>query len=302
MTTSPFYCSLLSRSVSEKRFGTASIGEVWVLLEYPKPWCRDAFDESEIPSHVRRFITRTLRTIPRSRLLLIKQDRKPKDRLSMFVVSSRERRPLISKFQFTNYEEVQTFDIAGASQGNLAENVADEPLFLVCTHGRRDKCCAKFGFALYKNLTSVAGRRVWQCSHVGGDRFAANLLCFPHGLFYGQVGVEAGTEIVGEYLEGRVALDNYRGRSCYAHSIQSAEYFIRSETGIRDLDSLIYYGRTKVSDNVWNVQFSQPATREIFDATVRSSPGQHENYLTCSSSETQRVNEWSLEDFGINRH
>ena len=30
---------------------------------------------------------------------------------------------------------------------------------------------------------------VWQCTHVGGDRFAGNLVCFPEGLFFGRVGL-----------------------------------------------------------------------------------------------------------------
>ena len=27
---------------------------------------------------------------------------------------------------------------------------------------------------------------VWECSHIGGDRFAATMLLFPHGINYGR--------------------------------------------------------------------------------------------------------------------
>ena len=61
------------------------------------------------------------------------------------------------------------------------------PTFLVCTHGRRDACCAGRGWPVAVSLTERFPEQTWQCSHVGGDRFAGNVVILPHGLYYGRV-------------------------------------------------------------------------------------------------------------------
>ena len=74
--------------------------------------------------------------------------------MNFFVVRCRERRPFAARLRVENYDELTRLDLAGIALGeDLQGGVAtDQPLFLVCTHGRRDKCCAKFGYAIYKNL------------------------------------------------------------------------------------------------------------------------------------------------------
>ncbi len=54
------------------------------------------------------------------------------------------------------------------------------PLLLVCAHGRRDACCAKLGTPVYESLSPhVDPGLLWQSSHHGGHRFAANVLVAP---------------------------------------------------------------------------------------------------------------------------
>src|SRR3546814_4969337 len=50
-----------------------------------------------------------------------------------------------------------------------------EHLHLVCTNGRHDPCCADFGRPVVRALRA-AGVEVMESSHVGGDRFAANIV------------------------------------------------------------------------------------------------------------------------------
>ena len=72
-----------------------------------------------------------------------------------------------------------------------AERV-DHPLLLVCVHGRRDRCCARYGAAVFTRACERAGTEaVWQCTHVGGDRFAGNLVCLPEGLYFGHLDPDA---------------------------------------------------------------------------------------------------------------
>ena len=56
-----------------------------------------------------------------------------------------------------------------------------EAALLVCTHGRREVCCAKYGRPVAQALAARYGPLVWETTHVGGDRFAANLVVLPSG-------------------------------------------------------------------------------------------------------------------------
>jgi hypothetical protein len=111
-------------------------------------------------------------------------------------------------------------------------------VYLVCTHGRRDPCCAEYGRSLLNSLYQNE-YPIWESSHQGGHRFAANMSCFPHGLFYGRVGREDGPAIMEAYRKGEIYLPCLRGRSAYDPIVQSAEYFVRSETRITEIDTLM---------------------------------------------------------------
>lgn len=297
-----FYCSELSRHVAEETYGTASTGEVWVLLEYSRGWNPRAFEESDLSPTIKRHLSRTIRDIPRARLLFIKQERINKHPLTLFIVRARARDPFIVRYQLESYEQLPKIDLAAAVAGELSSGIVTRaPLYLVCTHGKRDKCCAKFGYALYKSLRAEAGESVWQSSHVGGDRFAANLLCFPHGLFFGHVTNEAGQTIVNEYEQGRLILENYRGRACYNHAVQSAEFFIRHESGLKGLDELHYLGRHRVGEHSWHVQFIARERQSIYEAQVTGRLSPFQNYITCHSTTEESVLQYRLDGYQVIR-
>ena len=73
--------------------------------------------------------------------------------------------------------EVCSLDVAGLADGPLA-SFEQHPgtLLLVCTHGRHDACCAERGRPFAAALAQVAPEETWEVSHIGGDRFAANVL------------------------------------------------------------------------------------------------------------------------------
>ena len=105
----------------------------------------------------------------------------------------------------------------------------DESLFLVCTNGQRDLCCGQFGMPLYRQLSEQYGARVWQCTHIGGHRFAPNILCLPTGLVYGFVSPSRALAVVDAMNGNNLTLDLLRGRSCFSAPAQAAEYFLRQQ-------------------------------------------------------------------------
>ena len=96
--------------------------------------------------------------------------------------------------------------------------VATKGMYIFCcTHGKRDNCCAKFGQSVVHELKREAIERrldleVWECTHLGDDRFSASAVAFPYGYMYGRMRVENVPDIL-DYLEkGYPYPPCYRGR------------------------------------------------------------------------------------------
>lgn len=295
-----FYCSELSRRAAEKTFGTASVGNVWLLIEYPYGWGFEALTDSGLSPPVKAYLNKFLKTVPRSRVLFIKQERKESSERSVFVVRCRERNSSVTQLSISDYEQLPAIDIALIAAGEMPGSISlsDSPLYLVCTHGRRDKCCAKFGYPLYKSLRAESPS-VWQSSHVGGDRFAANLICFPHGLFYAHVTEEMSRRVLREYEERHVLLDKYRGRACYSYPVQAAEYFIRKEAGIIGLDDLRHLGCERMGEKTWRARFMTTDGERIHEAIVRSVVSDFQSLTTCHSTEEKNVVQYVLDDYHV---
>jgi hypothetical protein len=109
---------------------------------------------------------------------------------------------------------------AGEPAGGMVES---GPLFLVCAHGRRDRCCARFGVPLARELAARYPGQVWETTHVGGHRFAANLVILPHGLYYGPVDSPAAHGAIDAYQRGEITAHRYRGRAGQDTEAQEAE-------------------------------------------------------------------------------
>ena len=293
----PSFCSLHSKEAAEEAFGTASMGDAWLLLEYARPWGPRAFRESALPTAVKTHLSGALKSVPRSRVLFIKQTRNVKGPLTLFVVRSRESSSSILKYEFFEYEQLLDLNLTSALAGGSPSGTTpwDDPLFLVCTHGKRDKCCAKFGIPIYKTISTLAGESsVWQCSHVGGDRFAANVVCFPDGIFYGHVTEENAKLIVKEYDDRRIVLTNFRGRACYSFPVQAAEFFARRETGFRRIGDLKFLTYDPLKPNEWRVRFFSEVDAKVHQVSLRSHLSEFQNTLTCHSSEPRSVVQYSL--------
>jgi len=159
----------------------------------------------------------------------------------------------------------------------------DEILYAVCTHGRHDKCCAKFGLPVYRAFREEVGKRVWECSHVGGDRFAANVVVFPYGIYYGQVCPDDVAEIVRRTEAGEVWMPGYRGRSCFRRAEQVAEYFARAQSGRLGIDEFRPVATTLLSEDSTRVQLEARSDGSIHVVDFRTRMDTLDERLTCGS-------------------
>jgi hypothetical protein len=238
--TAAFRCSVASAERSEPLAGTASTVRAFVLLETPGPWGVDAVRDSRLPEEVKDVLT-GLEREHRVRPLLIRRHgrTKPGRPVRLFAGAVREPRPWLQTAELEDPREVLELDLSGLAEGRppgLATH--EQPVFLVCTHGRHDACCAEAGRPLGRALAQAAPEHTWEVSHIGGDRFAANVLVLPHGLYYGRLEPGDAAAFAGAHLEGELDLAHLRGRSAFPFSVQAAEIYLRRHTGELSADPL----------------------------------------------------------------
>ena len=124
-----------------------------------------------------------------------------------------------------------------ALDGSDGQSSAD-PVVAVCAHGKHDQCCAVRGRSACQAIAAKYPEITWECSHLGGDRFAATMLVLPEGLCYGRVDSTESAELIRLYLDGRLDNRFLRGRTSLPHAVQAAQYFARDAYGDDRIDAL----------------------------------------------------------------
>ena len=118
--------------------------------------------------------------------------------------------------------------VPGAADGDGA---AEPTLVLVCTHGKKDPCCAVRGRPVAAALAERYPEQTWECSHTGGDRFAANLLLLPEGATYGGLDVDTALAAVEQHLAGAPDTAHLRGVSGHGRPVQAAVVAVHEQLG-----------------------------------------------------------------------
>lgn len=285
------FCAQLARDTADPFIGTATRADSWLLIEYTAVWERSEIESSHLPSQVKDWIEQIKHYATQTRF--IKRPRRtPKDGdITVFFVVTLEQRQAIYRFQFACYEDILTLDLAALRVGAPCYEPYryQAPLFLVCTHGKHDACCAKFGMPVYHEFERLAGEQTWQSSHVGGDKFAANVICFPYGVYYGRVAVSEVEEIIATCNESQLYLNRYRGRSCYSPIVQAADYLLRRQTGKTDLGTFHLLGVQKAQDGqVW-VCFENNQSRAQHCLLLQERISEKSTYRTTCHPEGKHI-------------
>jgi hypothetical protein len=222
-------CSEQSVMAGEPIFGTAVAEvEVWLLVEYRERWERD-IAETPFSDVVKAWLAGAQQRIKRLRVQLIRRPSAEGD-LSIFVVTTGAK-ARVRRYLVPTLEDAAAIDVVGAVADVTPS--ADDPaaLYLVCGHGRRDRCCALRGIALYKTLSEqVLDGELWQSSHQGGHRFAATLLYLPIGVHYGRLDPEDAEPLARAHAARRLYhIGRYRGQTRYSQPVQTAEAWLREQ-------------------------------------------------------------------------
>jgi hypothetical protein len=219
---------------------SATVGaRAWLLVEHPGPWGPD-IDTMPLPPPIADAIARARRHGVRPQLIRTPRRRRPTPPLRVYAgFSGPGGRAWLEGRELEDAAELADLDLAEVAAGRPPGFGAPVtgPVFLVCTHGKHSACCARVGAPLARSLHERFGE-VWETTHVGGDRYAANLVCLPHGLYYGELDEARAQAAAEEYRRGRVVLQGYRGRGGQPEAAQAAEHFVRARSGVLDVDDV----------------------------------------------------------------
>lgn len=271
--------------------GTAPKAQVWFMLEYTPRWGNKAWEESSIDPGIRQEVDEQLKQIPGARLLLIKQ-KDHAERLRFFAAGLGEQ-PVLYKFEFASYEELAELDlssiVAGAEQ--YQANRTNEQILLVCTNGQRDACCVLHGIAVYNTLHAQFGNAVWESSHHGGHRFAANLLTFPSGRSYGRLRVDNALGVAQAISEGNVPVRYCRGYTAWAEPAQAAELMLREQLSMQQEGGLRLLASHPEGENRWRVKFATDSDKhELLVERAEGAPV----HASCGDEKTTPTIEYRL--------
>ena len=282
-------CADVSGAADEDLAATASRVDRWVLVEYRGLWDRDVLGGSLLSQPLKEHLRDQLRRLGHSRLLFVKRpERRSYKRRMLYVGSCRPREERFYALEFDHHDDLVGYDFASALLDGEAPGVpVEHPLFVVCTHGKRDRCCAKYGRPLYDQLKGkVDPEWVWQSTHVGGDRFAGNVVVLPEGLYFGRVGEEDLDSILDDYFDGRVNLERYRGRSAYTFAVQAAELAVREKTGLAGVNDVELVKVVRKDEDRWLVTLRTEGSKHVAEAWAEQAA--EPVYLTCGSVTPQR--------------
>jgi hypothetical protein len=237
-----FRCAAASLERADDLAGTASTVRSFLLVEHAGPWGADALRDARLPDGLGARLADAGRRAGVRVLLVRRPGRRSAETEGVRVFAARAAGAdsWLASAVLDRVDDVADLDLAAFREGRPPGlETHPGPVLAVCTHGRHDACCAERGRPVALALAaSRHAEATWECSHIGGDRFAGNLLVLPRGHYYGRLDPASAIEVADAVADGRLALDHLRGRSDVAMPVQAAEIDVRRRLGLTGLDDV----------------------------------------------------------------
>ncbi len=291
-----FLCTDVSLSMDEALYGTAAQATTWFILEYRQPWAPKAPSDNQLPTHINTWLNDQLGQVENGRLQFIRRKTNAESPYTFYIGITHESDQRLYKFELANYDDLLSLDVPAILAGNESakEHQSFEPLVIVCTHGKRDRCCALYGLPILNAFQTHLGENVWQTTHTGGHRFAPTLITFPDGACYGRLTVDEVPHIVNAMQNGTVYMEKLRGLSCYSGVEQVANYLLRHETGKDSLTSFQHISTETAVDNQFIITFDQPRQDQRHIITIEQDPNPLSLYASSGKFKVKDVPQFTF--------
>ena len=212
--------------------GTAKPGATYVIFEWPDPWPRDVLGDAALGEEITPRIAKHLDEYDASLLLIrhpTREGRNIEDH-HLYLVFADE--GITEVLHVDGPEDILNLDLSGPGKNGGVRR--ERPLLLICTHAKRDVCCAVKGRplvnALHERYPFGPGNDVvWEVSHIKGHRFAATMMLMPWAYSFGRMNVEATDAMLTAAKRGDYFVPGNRGRGTLTPVEQVAEIAVASE-------------------------------------------------------------------------
>ena len=243
-------CSDRSLERDDPLAGTAGRGDRWFLIEIDGAWGEHAFFQSRLdPALARRLVSRIegagIRPLAIRRTGRRADERRAQKQWRWAAVDARPGHESVRWGSVDDPAELLEVPLDGSTG-----EPSDEPVICVCTHARHDQCCAVKGRPVVAALARAYPTHTWECSHLGGDRFAATMIVFPHGLLYGRMPAAESLHVIEAYSAGRADSRYLRGRTSLTNAGQAAVAFATDATGDDRIDAFAVTMEKKGPDGI----------------------------------------------------
>ena len=234
-------CSTLARAHHEPLAGTASQATGYLVIDQPGSWGRQALTESAFDPDLGARLEATGAAAGVKVLLTRRPGPHPDAELTRREVVLAHAGPTpwmeVCRLSPAELGALDPAVCAGPTPPGLGPTTT-RPRWLVCTHAKRDRCCASLGRPIADTLSALHPEETWETSHLGGHRFAGTMLVLPEGLVYGNLDVATAMEVVRGHLAGTITVDHLRGRSHLSPPAQVAEVAARRHLGLDRIDEV----------------------------------------------------------------
>ncbi|MEZ5093996.1 sucrase ferredoxin [Nocardioides sp.] len=277
-----FRCAAASIDDREPLAGTAPTETAWLFVEHPGPWGRQAVAEARWPESVRAALTGR----DDLRVQLVRRPTRSTGGLRVFAATASSTGFDVGATVLGDPEELLGLELDSARPALGLPAYAD-PLWLVCTNGRRDRCCAELGRPVTSALAARWPEHTWETTHLGGHRFAGTLLALPSGVTLGRLGADDAVGACEAVLRGDLPPERVRGRAGLAPAAQVAELAVRA----------LRSGPTSVAER-GHGRFEVAAGAETYDVSVAAAPGPARRQ-SCAAERTKATTLLSVESLQV---
>lgn len=287
-----FRCADASRGRGEPVLGTASRVDRWLLVEGSGPWGPRALPQSRLDEAVILGVQQRAKAA-HARLLLIRRPGRTAT-VGGRVVYAADSRPGHEVLLRRVVDSAAELDDLRPPFEGTSEGWERAAAFVgVCTHGKHDVCCAVLGRPVAAALHASHPDITYEVSHIGGDRFAANILVLPGGHYLGRVPAERAPAVVEAVLDGHRPAPYYRGRTVWAPAVQAAQAFAARALDETSLAALHPRRVDRIDHHRWRVRLAGPTGTDIV-VELRQETGPAVSRLTCHAAREVAVPNWSL--------
>lgn len=280
------FCALEAKTRGESLPGKAEIAHTFLLIEDPNAWSgKSALQASSLSEKARLRVEDFDRCVLAPRILFIKNESsKQRHDRSIFICRPGGLRPRVRRIEIDSLEGLGEVDLVQISRDlEQSDHVVTctSPLLLVCTHGKKDKCCAKIGGPLVQTLHGL-NIEAWECTHTGGDRFAGNVIDPIRGHYYGFVYSDYAEEFALKISNDWIPLQHFRGATYLGAFTQAAEVHLRIANSIERTGQLSSVLRTVVNLNTMIEHFYDWENDVFWAATINKQPTEQNVLSGCS--------------------